>query len=234
MGAPEANTTNIYGIHLRESADDGSDFSNAATDYRVLFLGEDGFLHVKDSAGSVTDPYDTTGGAAGITLIEEKILGSAGVITFSSIAGTYRHLILKARLRNAVSATNTLAALRVGNGALDTGSNYAYAFHRAGATDSDGASESATQINQIQVPAATATAGLFGYAEWEILHYANTTYYRTVGFRGGEPVTSGNEVGTGMGLWKNTASAINTVGIIETTAAANWDTGSAAWLYGLS
>jgi hypothetical protein len=53
MGALESNTTNIYGVHLRESADDGSDFSNAAADYRVLFLGEDGFLHAKDSAGSV-------------------------------------------------------------------------------------------------------------------------------------------------------------------------------------
>lgn len=64
MGALESNTTLIYGIHIRESANDGSDFSNGATDYRVLFLGEDGFLHVKDSAGSVSDPYDT--GGAGI------------------------------------------------------------------------------------------------------------------------------------------------------------------------
>jgi hypothetical protein len=63
MGALETNTTLIYGIHMRESATDGSDFSNGAADYRVLFLGEDGFLHVKDSAGAVTDPYDVTGGA---------------------------------------------------------------------------------------------------------------------------------------------------------------------------
>lgn len=55
MGVLEANTTLIYGVHLRESANDGSDFSNAASDYRVLFLGEDGNLHVKDSAGAVTD-----------------------------------------------------------------------------------------------------------------------------------------------------------------------------------
>ena len=60
MGAPESNTTNIYGVHIRESANDGSDFSNAAADYRVLFLGEDGFMHVKDSAGTVTAAFSAS------------------------------------------------------------------------------------------------------------------------------------------------------------------------------
>jgi hypothetical protein len=44
-----------FGLTIRESADDGSDFTNPAADYRRLFLGEDGQLHVKDSAGAVTD-----------------------------------------------------------------------------------------------------------------------------------------------------------------------------------
>lgn len=45
----------LHGMTIRESADDGSDFTNAPSDYRRLFLGEDGQLHVKDSAGAVTD-----------------------------------------------------------------------------------------------------------------------------------------------------------------------------------
>lgn len=53
MAAPE--NEHIYGIQLRESADDGSDFTNADADYRKLFLGEDGDLHLKDSSGTVTD-----------------------------------------------------------------------------------------------------------------------------------------------------------------------------------
>ena len=52
---------NIYGLTIRESATDGSDFTNPDADYRRLFLGEDGLLHVKDSAGAVTDP--STGAA---------------------------------------------------------------------------------------------------------------------------------------------------------------------------
>lgn len=45
----------LHGMTIRESADDGSDFTNPAADYRRLFLGEDGQLHVKDSSGTVTD-----------------------------------------------------------------------------------------------------------------------------------------------------------------------------------
>ena len=40
---------------VQEAADDGLDFTNPAADYRRLFLGEDGLLHLKDSAGAVTD-----------------------------------------------------------------------------------------------------------------------------------------------------------------------------------
>jgi hypothetical protein len=46
-----------FAVTLRESANDGSDFSNPDADFRVVYLGEDGLLHVKDSAGTVTDPY---------------------------------------------------------------------------------------------------------------------------------------------------------------------------------
>jgi hypothetical protein len=67
MGAIESH--HIYGLQVRESADDGSDFTNPDADYRIVFLGEDGLLHAKDSAGTVTslggtgltDPMTTRG-----------------------------------------------------------------------------------------------------------------------------------------------------------------------------
>ena len=43
-----------HGLTIRESANDGSDFTNPEADYRRLFLGEDGQLHVKSAAGTVT------------------------------------------------------------------------------------------------------------------------------------------------------------------------------------
>lgn len=66
MGAPE--NEHIYGLGLRESANDGSDFSNPDADYRVFFLGEDGLIHVKDSAGAVTSPY-SSGNSLSRTLV---------------------------------------------------------------------------------------------------------------------------------------------------------------------
>jgi hypothetical protein len=47
-------------VIMQEAATDGSDFSNPAADYRVFFVGEDGNLHLKDSAGTVTTPGGTT------------------------------------------------------------------------------------------------------------------------------------------------------------------------------
>lgn len=60
------STTNLFGMTIRESANDGSDFTNPDADYRRLFLGEDGILHLKDSAGTVTALGDvaTHAGAA--------------------------------------------------------------------------------------------------------------------------------------------------------------------------
>ena len=55
-----------YGLTIRESATDGSDFTNPEADYRRLFLGEDGALHLKDSAGAITDI--SVGGAAAYVL----------------------------------------------------------------------------------------------------------------------------------------------------------------------
>jgi hypothetical protein len=70
-----------YGLTVRESATDGSDFTNPAADYRRLFLGEDGLLHVKDSAGAVTSPY--TGSVA-----TDAIWDAAGDLAVGSGANT--------------------------------------------------------------------------------------------------------------------------------------------------
>jgi hypothetical protein len=84
MGALETNTTLIYGIHIRESANDGSDFTNAAADYRVLFLGEDGVWHAKDSAGTVTEPF--TGGSSSVAT--DTIWDAAGDLVQGTGADT--------------------------------------------------------------------------------------------------------------------------------------------------
>jgi hypothetical protein len=72
-----------YGLTIRESATDGSDFANAPTDYRRLFLGEDGALHLKDSAGTVTDV-----GTAGSSMATDALWDAAGDLAVGTGANT--------------------------------------------------------------------------------------------------------------------------------------------------
>lgn len=67
-------------VILRESANDGSDFSNPAADHRVLFLGEDGLLHLRDSAGTVTTP-------GGATDLDAIVAASSGQDVADALAG---------------------------------------------------------------------------------------------------------------------------------------------------
>lgn len=58
----------VYGLKIRESADDGSDFGTPDADYRYFYVGEDGDLHLKDSSDTVTDfPAGGGGGGTGPT-----------------------------------------------------------------------------------------------------------------------------------------------------------------------
>jgi hypothetical protein len=67
---PKFIDAELFGMTIRESANDGSDFTNPSADYRRLFLGEDGQLHVKDSAGTVTDIG--TGSGINSTIVDAK------------------------------------------------------------------------------------------------------------------------------------------------------------------
>lgn len=51
-------------VYLEERLSDGSDTTTPAADHRALFLGEDGSLHLKDSAAAVTAVGGGGGGTA--------------------------------------------------------------------------------------------------------------------------------------------------------------------------
>jgi hypothetical protein len=89
-----------YGLTIRESATDGSDFTNPAADYRRLFLGEDGQLHVKAESGTVTDIGVAAGG------------GPLGIKTYSSGANTAWASTASATPSD-IDATNAALAITV-------------------------------------------------------------------------------------------------------------------------
>ena len=178
---------------------------------------------VKLAAGSTYTPIATT------------TLGSAAAsYTFSSIPSTYTDLIIVC----SVSTTSGSAgiAMQVGNGSVDTGSNYSGTYLSG---TNYGGSQIAKSVRE------TSVAKIY-ISEWAgvalsspspvIIHfqnYANTTTYKTVliRFNTQDNASGYNEVNAGVGLWRST-SAINTISI--QTTASTFTAGSTFTLFGIA
>lgn len=125
------------GITIRESANDGSDFTNPTADYRRLFLGEDGQLHVKDSSGTVTDI-----GAGSGNVATDAIWDAAGDLAVGSGANTAAKL--------SIGATNGMVLARVSGAvawALPPGYEFAYAEITADVTTTSTSPADATGLS---------------------------------------------------------------------------------------
>jgi hypothetical protein len=102
-----------YALLIRESADDGSDFTNPPADYRRLFIGEDGDLHLMDPSGAVTD--FPVGGGVGAPADGEYLVTAAHgslsaekVVTAPASGGVIPKIVRK----SANETVNNSAALQ--------------------------------------------------------------------------------------------------------------------------
>ena len=64
---------------LEERLTDGSDTANPTADHLTLFLGEDGLLHLRDSAGGITDVSAAAGYTPGGTDVAVSDGGTGAV-----------------------------------------------------------------------------------------------------------------------------------------------------------
>jgi len=179
--------------------------------------------------GQVTAAANGSGGGGGaLTLISETILSSAAAsVTFSAIAGTYRHLMLY-----------VLAQDSAGGGVMtcqfngDTGANYNNVFFAGfgGSTASSGTiGNTGGQLGNIPGVALTNDAMA---AVVDIPYYAKTTFNKNAVSRVNESST------TGAGLviadygvtWLNTAAIVS----IALIAPNSFVIGSSFSLYGIS
>jgi hypothetical protein len=107
----------LFGMTIRESANDGSDFTNPDADYRRLFLGEDGALHLKDSAGTVTD-------VAGASGIAPALLDAKGDLIAASAADTAARLAVGTNGHVLVAASGETTGLKWSPVAVPTGTSF--------------------------------------------------------------------------------------------------------------
>jgi hypothetical protein len=157
--------------------------------------------------------------------IATTTLGSAAAsYTFSSIPSTYTDLII---VVNAKASTVTNTFMRVGNGSVDTGSNYSRTqITGTGSAVSSGRNTSQTLFycDNNSAP----DAANFNYINTiHLFNYANTSTNKTF-------LNRANNAGYGLeaqvGLWRSTA-AINT--ILLGVASGTWAIGTTFTLYGI-
>jgi len=220
-------------------------FEDRTTDPATPAAGEglvyvkDGKLHTKDDAGTVVE-YGTGGGGGGdgaLTLLDTVTLGSDGTITFTSISGGYNDLVLVGLLRDddAAETVNSIQ-MRVGNGTVDTGSNYGYFTYSARGDNTGNVSSSSNSATAAFVGrtcvANGATAGRFTPVRIELFEYANTAVYRQyLAVAADWRALGNNRHSHASGEWQNTTDAINIVQLLG-DAGGSFKAGSKVRLYG--
>jgi hypothetical protein len=87
MAIPTASDNEFPKVILEEVADDGSATVTPAADHRALFLGEDGLLHLKDSAGAVSTPG--AGSSPGLTRVHRATNQTLNNNTLTAISWSH-------------------------------------------------------------------------------------------------------------------------------------------------
>lgn len=128
---------------------------------------------------------------------------TAASITFSSIAADYTHLQVRGIARSSLSATAAGFIMRVNS---DSGSNYAThnLLGDGSITQGNGYSSNTYNYASSYMPAASATASIFGTVIMDILDYANTNKYKTMRQLYGTDLNGSGQVGLASGVWMNT------------------------------
>jgi hypothetical protein len=140
--------------------------------------------------------------------------GGAASISFSAIPSTYKHLQIRCLSRNTSSSVRV--NMRVGNGSIDTGTNYKWHSLGGDGSASFGYSPggSLDYIQAVSSVQGSEIANAFGVAVIDILDYANTSKNKTFRILTGSEVNSyasGNYfVGINSAAWFST-SVINTI-----------------------
>jgi len=160
--------------------------------------------------------------------------GSSGVITFSSIPATYKHLQIRGIAKDTYSAGAFELPTRVRFNS-DTGNNYTMHNLNVNGTTATAQGE-ATGTNAFfkfrgsNLSSDATYANMNAVSILDIIDYADTSKYKTArGFSGSDRNGAGN-IFLISGLWLST-SAISTITL--TADGTNWTTSTTFALYGI-
>jgi hypothetical protein len=155
--------------------------------------------------------------------------GSSGVITFSSIPSTFKHLQIRAILRGTAAATANGTDMQYNS---DSGANYT--LHRlignGSAASADGYTGRTGAWLGLETDA-SAASNTYAALVTDILDYANVNKYKTSRSMGAYDLNGSGQINFASAVWLNTA-AINSI-TITAAGGGNWTTDTKIALYGI-
>jgi hypothetical protein len=143
--------------------------------------------------------------------------GSSGVVTFSSIPGTYTDLVVAS---NIIGDANSAVRIRL-NGDT-TSANYSYILFYGNGSVAGSTREPATEIYIGHANTSTPNASIVS-----LNNYSNATTFKTILSRGNQV---NQFVSAVVGLWRNTAAVTSLTIVMDS---GNFTTGSTFTLYGI-
>jgi hypothetical protein len=166
--------------------------------------------------------------------IATATVGSSGVVEFTSIPSTYRHLQIRAITRNSSGSTDVSDMLmRLGSAnSPDTGTNYSrHEISGNGTAAAGGGAANSSFIFVSPSPRNGNTSGIFGPFVIDILDYADTNKFKTVKTLSGTDMNGSGYIYLASGNWRNTA-AINYIRLYISSV--DFITGTQFALYGVN
>jgi hypothetical protein len=137
--------------------------------------------------------------------------GGLASVTFASIPNTYKHLQVRSYSLNNAGANGYYCQFRVGNGSVDSGSNYSWHHLVGNGAGTSAAGYASQNYARLFGTVSGPTNNSSGFAVVaDFLDYANTNKFKTVRSLEGADGNGVGEVGLISSLWQST-SAINTI-----------------------
>jgi hypothetical protein len=191
-------------------SDEGSPLSTAAT--TLDFVGAGVTATGSGATKTITIPGGS--GSGDLTLIASTTLGADNAnITITGIPNTYTDLVVSFMARSAEASEFDTLYLRMGDGSIDSGSNYSSARRISGSGSADLGTRNATFISLATVTGSSATSGAFGGGRCEILNYADTSMFKIVSGSAYMDGASDHYVQLVGGIWKNSGAEVDQVNI---------------------
>lgn len=163
-----------------------------------------------------------------VALQTQTLSSAVSTITFSSINQGYTDLVLVMNAGQTSPSINS-TRVRVGNGSVDSGSNYSQTVLAGNGSSALSTRQSNISYIDLDYYAAPGISGDLNIIIANFMNYSNTTTNKTVLHRAGKATNGTDAI---VSLWRSTA-AINTIQLF--TASGNtWTVGSTFTLYGIA